>query len=218
MKKAVDSGVFGPIVYLPSHSRLGKPSSGNLKRQAVFLDRDGTIIDDVGYLVNISNVKFLKGVEENIRLLQEKFLIIIITNQSAVARGLIEEDDLLHIHESLVYHLRARGVIIDAIYSCPHHPELGIPPYNIQCNCRKPKPGLIEKAVHDFNIELKQSYIIGDKLTDIEAGQRAKVHKTILLNSPELKFNTIQEIKPSFVVTSFKQAISIILALQYSEA
>ena len=205
-----------PIVYLPSNTRLRKKTSSSQERRAIFFDRDGTIIEDTGYLTQASNIRFLFGVEKSIQMLQDKFFIIVVTNQSAVARGLINKDDLLMIHRTLVHDLFIKGVNIDAIYSCPHHPTSGRSPYNIQCNGRKPQPGLLLRAAIDFNIQLNRSYLIGDKLSDIQAGQRAEVCATILLRSPEAKVSTILEVKPTFFAPSLVEATKLVLATEHS--
>jgi len=204
-----------PIVYLPSKSRIRIQTNGFQNRQAIFFDRDGTIVEDIGYLANTSNIKFLKGVEESVRLLQDQFLIIIVTNQSAVARGLINEDDLMKIHQSIVHHLYIEGSIIDAIYSCPHHPEYGRHPYRIQCNGRKPEPGMIQKAAEEFDIQLSQSYLIGDKTSDILAGQRAGVSKTILVRSPKTELTIPSEVKPTFFAQNLIEATKLVLATKH---
>lgn len=206
-----------PIVYLPSNTRLRKKTSSSQERRAIFFDRDGTIIEDIGYLTQASNIRFLFGVEESIQMLQDKFFIIVVTNQSAVGRGLLNKDDLLTIHRTLVHDLFIKGVIIDAIYSCPHHPTSGRSPYDIQCNGRKPQAGLLLRAATEFNIQLNRSYLIGDKLSDIQAGQRAEVYATILLRSPKTEVSTILEVKPTFFAPSLVEATKLVLAMEHSE-
>jgi len=200
-----------PIIYRPSNTRLRIKTSSSQKHKAIFFDRDGTIIEDIGYLTHASNIRFLLGVEESIQMLQDKFLIIVVTNQSVVARGLINEHDLSRIHRSLVEHLYVKGANIDAIYSCPHHPDSGSPPYNIQCDGRKPQPGMLLRAATDFNIQLNQSYLIGDKLSDIHAGQRAEVCATILLKSPKMEVATTLEVRPTFFAQSLIEATKLVL-------
>lgn len=206
-----------PIIYLPDKSRIRTQTNGAQKRQAVFLDRDGTIVEDIGYLTNISDIKILRGVEESIRLLQGEFLIIIITNQAAVARGLINEDDLLKIHQALVQYLELKGATIDAIYSCPHHPEEGYPPYRIRCNGRKPESGMLQKAADQFGIQLNQSYLIGDKSSDILAGQRAGVSTTILVRSPKTELTICSKVQPTFIAKRLREAVALILMTKRSD-
>lgn len=149
--------------------------------KAIFLDRDGTIIEDVGYLNNPQDIKFIPGSIEAIKKLNEAgYKVIIITNQAGVARGLIIENMLQTLDKTIQKELLNGGAQIDAIYYCPHHAEHGHYPYKQECGCRKPEPGMILKAAKDHNIDLSQSWMIGDKKSDIEAGQAAGT-KTILV-------------------------------------
>jgi len=154
-----------------------------LMERAVFLDRDGTIIEDVGYLDDCSKIKFLPRVSEAIKLLNKSgFKVIIVTNQSGVARGYFTEDTVKEINRYTQESLAKRGAFIDKIYYCPHHVEGTIEEYRKDCNWRKPNPGMIEEAAREFEIDLENSFVIGDKSIDIEAGRRAGC-KTILLAS-----------------------------------
>ena len=132
--------------------------------KAVFLDRDGVINEErKDYVKNLNEFIILKGVSRAIKLLKEKnFLVIIITNQSAVNRKLLTRDGLNEIHNHLQGILKKDDTICDAIYYCPHKPEEN-------CNCRKPKPGLLLRAAEEHNIDMKNSFLIGDSMTDIEA-------------------------------------------------
>jgi histidinol-phosphate phosphatase family protein len=146
-----------------------------MTRRAVFLDRDGTINEEVNYLSDISQVKILPKSAEAIKLLNEHgFIIIIITNQSGVARGYFSEKTLKEIHNHLKSELQKDGAAVDAIYFCPHHPDDG-------CGCRKPTLGLIKKAVEDWNINLTSSFMVGDKLVDVETGKRAGCQTVLVL-------------------------------------
>jgi D-glycero-D-manno-heptose 1,7-bisphosphate phosphatase len=147
--------------------------------KAVFMDRDGTIIEDIGYLNHPGAIQFIPGSIDAIKKLNASgYKVIVITNQAGVARGLVSENMLQTIDKTLHKWLLSSGAHLDGIYYCPHHPEHGYYPYKQICECRKPHPGLIKKAQRDFNIDLAQSYMVGDKATDIEAGQKAGV-KTI---------------------------------------
>jgi D-glycero-D-manno-heptose 1,7-bisphosphate phosphatase len=173
-------------MHLPDDSRLTWPhvSAGRpAGTGAIFLDRDGVIVEDVHYLSSPSQINILPGVTQAICLLQSQFYIIVITNQSGIARGLFTEEDLLVIHAELVQRLAAQGALVDALYYCPHLPEAAeIPAYQAKCNCRKPKPGLLLQASQDWNIDTSQSFMIGDTFRDIQAGAAAGV-KSILLAS-----------------------------------
>ncbi|HOP40371.1 MAG TPA: D-glycero-beta-D-manno-heptose 1,7-bisphosphate 7-phosphatase [Geobacteraceae bacterium] len=142
--------------------------------RAVFLDRDGVINVEKEYLYRIEDFQFLPGVPRSLRLLKEAgFLLIVVTNQSGVARGYFHLADVHRLHRYLQDQLGSYGVAIDGFYICPHHPDHGTGEYRVECSCRKPMPGLIERAAADFGIDLKRSFLVGDKLSDLEAGRAA---------------------------------------------
>lgn len=153
--------------------------------RAVFLDRDGTIIEDVGYPHERSQIRFLPGVSEAIKRLNENgFKVIIVTNQAGVARGYFSEEAVKELNKYIQESLAEQGAFIDMVYYCPHHIEGVIEEYRKACYCRKPNPGMIEKAVRDFDIDVESSFLIGDHLSDVEAGMRAGCG-TILLARQE---------------------------------
>lgn len=136
-------------------------------KKAVFLDRDGTINIEKNYLYKISDFEFLPGVIEALRMLQEAgFLLIIITNQSGIARGYYTEDDYYILNNWMLETLRTQRVEISAVYYCPHHPNAAVEKYRIDCDCRKPKLGMYERAINDFNLDTGASFSIGDKIRD----------------------------------------------------
>ena len=148
------------------------------KQKAIFLDRDGTINKYVGFLRNIDDFELIDGVSEAIKHInQSGYLAIVVTNQPVIARGEVTWDELHEIHKKMETLLGKDGAYIDGIYICPHHPDKGFegerPEYKIECDCRKPKPGLLLQAAKDFNIDLSLSYMIGDSDNDVEAGNRA---------------------------------------------
>ena len=150
-------------------------------RRAVFLDRDGTIVRDVDYLTEVGQLEILPGVPEALRLLHEAgFLLLVVTNQSAIARGWLTEETLAAIHSELNRRLEAEGARIDAFYHCPHLPEGEVPAYARACNCRKPMPGLIERAARDWAVDLETSYVIGDSDRDVEAGKRCGCYSILI--------------------------------------
>lgn len=135
--------------------------------KAIFLDRDGTINVEKDYLYKISDFEFLPGAVGALRILQAAgFQLIIITNQSGIARGFYTENDYHALNDWMLEELKRNDVDITAVYYCPHHPNAKVEKYRVNCDCRKPRLGLYEKAVADFNIDLSQSYVIGDKLRD----------------------------------------------------
>ena len=148
------------------------------KQKAIFLDRDGTLNKYVGFLKNIDDFELLPGVSEAIKKINESgYLAIVITNQPVVARGEVTFEELEKIHNKMETLLGNDGAYIDSIYYCPHHPDKGfdgeVKELKIECNCRKPKPGLIYKAMQDFNIDLSESWMIGDTEVDQKLAENA---------------------------------------------
>jgi len=184
--------------------------------RAVFLDRDGTIIEDVGYIDGCDKVKFLLGSGEAIRLLNETgFRVIVITNQAGVARGYFTEETVKEINEYVQESLAKQEAFIDMIYYCPHHVEGIIEEYRKECSCRKPNPGMIEKAVREFDIDLKNSFLIGDKISDIEAGRRAGC-KTILLAGEDPPDNYKEDtVISDYVASDLHQAVEWLMKISY---
>ena len=135
--------------------------------KAIFLDRDGTINVEKDYLYRIEDFEFLPRVIDALKLLQSAgYLLIIITNQSGIARGYYKESDYEKLNAWMLKELKQKGINISAVYHCPHHPNAKIDKYRVNCSCRKPNKGLFEKAINDFNIDLSLSYSIGDKIRD----------------------------------------------------
>lgn len=158
----------------------GRVEAKNLKRKqkAIFLDRDGTINKYMGFLRNIDDFELLPGVAEAVKRINASgYLAIVVTNQPIIARGEVTVSQLQEIHNKMETLLGAEGAYLDAIYYCPHHPHKGyegeIPELKIDCDCRKPKPGMLLKAAKDFNIDLESSWMIGDGENDIKAGKAA---------------------------------------------
>jgi D,D-heptose 1,7-bisphosphate phosphatase len=152
------------------------------KNRVVFLDRDGTICEEVGYLSSVEQMKLIPRSGEAVRLLNQKgYKVVVITNQAGVARGFFPEAALEGLHAEMIRQLREEGAHLDAIYYCPHHPLDGLPPYRQECNCRKPATGLLERAAADLNLDLPSGYMIGDHLSDVECGQRIGAETILLL-------------------------------------
>lgn len=145
-----------------------------MKRPAVFLDRDGTINEEMGYINHLSRFVLLPRSSEAIRLLnQEGFLAIVVSNQSGVAKGYFPETLVQEINDHMRNLLKREGAFVDAIYYCPHHPSASVPSYRMTCQCRKPLTGLIRKAYDHHDIDMDRSFIIGDRLTDMEMARNA---------------------------------------------
>ena len=157
-----------------------------MKNKAVFLDRDGVINEKRNdYVKNIDEFKIFSGVGDAIKLLRDKgYLVIIITNQSAIGRKIISEKKLDEIHTELKNYLNQHDTYVDSIYYCPHTPEEN-------CSCRKPKPGLLIKATSDFDIDLEKSYFIGDSESDLNAAKEARC-KGILLENDQTLLEIVQ--------------------------
>lgn len=151
-------------------------------KRAVFLDRDGVITNDPPhYAHRIDQLEIIDGSGYAIRMLNDAgFRVIVITNQSGVAKGMYEEKDIRIFNEEMIRRLRLDGALVDAIYYCPHHPEAAVEKYRTDCDCRKPKPGMLLEGGQAFDIDLPSSFLVGDKWSDIEAGRRANC-QTILV-------------------------------------
>jgi len=151
---------------------------------AVFLDRDGTINEDVNYLSSPDQLVLLPTVLEAMKIFQRAgYLIVIVSNQSGVARGFFEEEKLREINKKLEDMIQEAGVVIAGNYYCPHHYEEGIVKYRQKCDCRKPQIGMIKKAAMELDIDLSSSALIGDKVTDIETAINAKIPHRILVKT-----------------------------------
>lgn len=138
-----------------------------MNNKAIFLDRDGTINVEKHYLYKIEDFEFLPRVIDALKILQSAgFLLIIITNQSGIARGYYTEEDFMKLNDRMIFKLREQGVSISDVYFCPHLPDAKIEEYRKECSCRKPKLGMYEKAILDHDIDLSLSYAIGDKIRD----------------------------------------------------
>lgn len=160
------------------------------KQKAIFLDRDGTINKYVGFLRNIDDFELIEGVPEAIKLINRSgYLAIVVTNQPVIARGEVTWEELYEIHKKMETLLGKDGAYIDGIYICPHHPDKGFegerPEYKLDCDCRKPKPGLFLQAAKDFNIGLNQSYMIGDSERDLESGENAGCKESFVVETNE---------------------------------
>lgn len=176
--------------------KAGRVVAKNLsnKQKAVFLDRDGTINKYIGFLRNIDDFELIDGVAEAVKKINASgYLAIVVTNQPVIARGEVTFVQLEEIHNKMETELGLKGAYLDAIYYCPHHPHKGydgeVPELKIDCDCRKPKSGMLLKATQDFNIDLSSSYMIGDGENDIKAGLNAGC-RAILINGEGTDFKS----------------------------
>jgi len=148
----------------------------------VFIDRDGTLNEDIGYVSTPDELVLYPWAAEAVRLINESGLLtVVITNQSGIARGMYTEETLDAIHSRMIEELAREGARIDAVYYCPHHPEIGDVRYRIACECRKPRTGMLDKAVREHMIDLAQSFVIGDKASDIKLAENAGARGALVL-------------------------------------
>jgi D-glycero-D-manno-heptose 1,7-bisphosphate phosphatase len=156
------------------------------KQRAVFVDRDGVINVDKGYVHKVEDLEILDGVVEAIRLLKtEGFEIIVVTNQSGVARGFYREHEVRDFHEEMQRILAKDDAALDAYYYCPHHPEGSVTEYRRTCACRKPAPGMVQQAIEDFNLDPAVCYVVGDEMRDLEAGRCAGCRAGFLVSGSD---------------------------------
>lgn len=151
--------------------------------RAVFIDRDGTISEEVGYINHLTRFRLFPYSATALKQLHENgYLAIVITNQAGVARGYFSEEMVQAIHQQMTKDLETSGARLDAIYYCAHHPSVGKPPYQLDCDCRKPKPGLLLRAARDYDIDLAESWMVGDRYSDIELAANAGVKSALVLS------------------------------------
>jgi D-glycero-D-manno-heptose 1,7-bisphosphate phosphatase len=151
-------------------------------RRAAFVDRDGVINVDSGYVHRWSDFRFLDGAVDGLRALQSLgYRLVVVSNQSGVARGLFARQDVDALHRQMIRYLEDQGIAVSGVYYCPHHPEGTVPEFAVACDCRKPRPGMILRAVAELGIDPGQSLLIGDKWTDVEAARRAGLGAAYLI-------------------------------------
>jgi len=151
-------------------------------KRAIFIDRDGTLNEEVGYLSDLADIKFIDRAVDAIKMINTSdYLAVIITNQSGVARGYITEEFVTDVHNEMVTMLQNDDAHLDGMFYCPHHPEAGEAPYKKVCDCRKPKTGMLNSAKADFDIDLTDSFVIGDKYSDIELAHNVGARGVLVL-------------------------------------
>jgi D-glycero-D-manno-heptose 1,7-bisphosphate phosphatase len=179
-----------------------------MKNRAIFIDKDGTLITDVPYNVDPARIQLQPGVKETLtRLKRDGFLLILISNQSGVAHGFFKEDALGAVVAQI--RLLLADISLDGFYFCPHHPQGKLKA--MVCDCRKPKPGMLFTAAQDHNIDLSQSWMIGDILNDIEAGKRAGCKTILLDNGNETEWILNYDRQPDFVIEHWHEAADVVL-------
>ncbi len=154
-----------------------------MSKRAVFIDRDGTISEEVGYINHAARFRLFPYAAEAIKHLNENgWLAVVTTNQAGVARGYFNEEMIQTVHQRMVAELAGAGARLDGIYYCAHHPSVGEPPYRIDCDCRKPRPGLITRAATELDVDVPASWVIGDRYSDIELARNAGAHSGFVLS------------------------------------
>lgn len=171
-----------------------------IRKPAIFLDRDGVLSPEKNYVTSINDFEIFSFSREAVKKIHEAgYYAIVITNQSAVARGLLKIEELKKMNSYLI-----RETNVDAIYYCPHHIRGCIKQYAIACNCRKPKSGLIEKACNEYEIDLENSYFLGDRITDIIAGKTAGICTVLLKSGYDTRISDY-DVKPEYVFRNLKE-------------
>lgn len=185
-----------------------------MSNRAIFLDRDGTLIEPRHYPSLPEHLQLVKDVAPELCHLQRAgFRLVVITNQSGIARGYFGEAELRRMHEHLTNELGWHGVWLDGIYHCPHHPEGIVPSLAINCDCRKPEPGMLLRAATDLDLDLSRSWFVGDILDDVEAGNRAGC-RTILVDLDTESPPSKPERQPDFVARDTVHALKMIRAIE----
>jgi D-glycero-D-manno-heptose 1,7-bisphosphate phosphatase len=188
-------------------------------RAAVFIDRDGTLAHEVGYVNDVSRFRLFPWSIEAVRLINRSgYLAVMVTNQAGVARGYFAEPAVREVHERLQAALADGAARLDGIYYCPHHPDAGEPPYRQDCDCRKPRPGLLTRAASDLGIDLARSWVVGDRQGDLQVawavGARAAMVKTGYGRGELLHHAPSWKRQPDLVAEHLLEAVSRIVDAQ----
>jgi D-glycero-D-manno-heptose 1,7-bisphosphate phosphatase len=218
LKTNPQSAIRNPKSRIPDpESAIGDPQSAirNPQSKAIFIDRDGTINEDLGYIATAGDLIIYPWVAEAVRLINDAGLkAIVVTNQSGIARGMYTEGDLTAVHDRLIDQLGGQGARIDAVYYCPHHPDYGSERYRKECQCRKPQPGMLRAAAREHDIDLARSWVIGDKASDINLASAVGARGVLVLTgygSETLAQRERWPCEPEFVSDNLLDAVRMIL-------
>jgi D-glycero-D-manno-heptose 1,7-bisphosphate phosphatase len=191
---------------------ITRRGGNKMSKSAVFFDRDGTLNIEKGFVHKREDFEFVDGAVDVIRRLREKgFLVVVVTNQSGIARGLYTEKDVKRLHNWINKELKKRGTFIDRFYFCPHHPEAPVRKYRRDCACRKPGPGMLLQAIEELKIDPHTSYMIGDKARDACAGKKAGITSILISGDEGAIGTTTCDEEPDAVVKSLREAAQYIL-------
>jgi D-glycero-D-manno-heptose 1,7-bisphosphate phosphatase len=183
-----------------------------MKLKAVFLDKDGTLIPDIPYNIDVNKVTLSDGVVEGLQILQSHgYLLVIVTNQPGIAHGFFSVEQLNVVKERISRMCSKMGIYLDAFYYCPHHPEGIVSGYDEDCDCRKPNAGLLHKAANDLDIDLSQSWMIGDILNDVEAGNKAGCKSILINNGNETEWKSGDNRMPEYFARDLADAAKYIV-------
>ena len=187
--------------------------------RAVFLDKDGTLIDDVPYNVDPGLIRLAGGAAEGlVRLRSAGFRLFVVTNQSGVARGIFPESALAGVEARLCELVLEVGAALDGFAHCPHHPEGVVADYATRCDCRKPEPGMILRLANEHGVDLDRSWMVGDILNDVEAGRRAGCRTVLIANGNETEWVDAPDRRPDFTAADLAEAARLILGADESPA
>jgi D-glycero-D-manno-heptose 1,7-bisphosphate phosphatase len=184
-----------------------------MKRKAVFLDKDGTLVENVPYNIDPDKITFAPYVVEGLQLLQSNgYLLVVVSNQPGIAHGYFSIPELENANEALKVMSQKLGIYLDGFYYCPHDPLGTVEEFSINCVCHKPQPGLISKAAKDLSIDISKSWMIGDILNDVEAGNRAGCKSILINNGNETEWLPGPDRVPEYSVKDFREAARLIVA------
>ncbi len=183
-----------------------------IMKKAIFIDKDGTLITNVPYNVDVNKIQLVNDVGPSLlRLSQHGYLFVVITNQSGIAKGLFTEEQLSPVFQTIQALLDAFHVTLAGFYYCPHHPQGTISSYTKTCFCRKPLPGLLFQAASDLHIDISSSWMIGDMLTDVETGNKAGCKTILLHNSNDIEEDISPHNIPYYIAPTFRDIVDAIL-------
>jgi D-glycero-D-manno-heptose 1,7-bisphosphate phosphatase len=183
-------------------------------RRAVFLDRDGTLLEEANYIAEIERLAFFPYSSDAVRLLNRAGLaVVVITNQAGIARGIVDESFVGVAHAAISARLAEGGAHVDAYYYCPHHPQGIVEAFRRACDCRKPQPGMLRRAADDLGLDLGASFVVGDKLTDVEAGHAVGARAVLVRTGFGRKEEALpgRRVEPDAIVDNLMGAVSWIL-------